>query len=198
MGKILTLVLPFFIIITLALCGVVYSHWSERVRIISRVKMGDLCVRIGSYKILVENEEEVNLAYGTSIKIWVRGEEEGGIWIGLVIANEGSLPAFVKYSVTLPEEFSYESYFYGPYKRGIPREVWAFWSGSIVEGYRNKPPNLNIGYKFVAWHHITWNCYVNGTRQYEGQIIYSAWFTSWSMTNKVSIYFELSGNHTKE
>jgi len=199
MSRTLTLLSLILIIISLAICGTTYTRWSEMIKIKGKVKMGDLCVRIGSCKVLVENKsrEEAQLAYGNPVKIWIEGSEEGGVWVGLVIANDGSIPAYIRYDIDLPKGFLYETYFYGPYKRGIPHKVWAFWDGSVVEGYSNEPPNLNKGYKFVAWYHITWNQYINGTQQYESKIVYRTWFTLWSMTNKVLLYFKLTGNHTE-
>jgi len=186
-------VLLIILMAILALCGATYSSWRDRVWIKSKVRMGNFYVDLGSCKVRMNGTGEADVSCGNPAKVWVRGNGSWGVWVGLIIANEGSLPFFTKYRVNLPEGFSCRSYFYGPYKRSIPREVWAFWNGSIVSGYNSRPPGLSKGYKFVAWHYIKFNGEVppNSTRSEDGVIVYRAWFTLWSANIVIRLHFDL-------
>lgn len=117
-------------IVALSLSGLTFAHWSDMVRIEGSAKMAHISTTIISYKALTPKEAE---AYST---VEASLSDDGHvltlscknlrpcwyIWVGLVIQNQGTLPANVKppaYEFEGPDGFDdyfeVTDYCYGPY-----------------------------------------------------------------------------------
>jgi len=98
-----------------------------------------------------------------------------GLWIGLVIKNEGSIPLKISHvSVEIssseePENWGITTYVYPQFHDGVGNKP--FW-GAVnclimpYPGYTSLPVTLNPGYKTVAWIHIEFN----GSGTYEFKV----------------------------
>lgn len=78
------------------------------------------------------------------------------LWIGLILANEGEIPARVNgVNISINgnyTESSVETYFYGPYKTGIGYQEWGRVDGCDLS-FNNYTYSLLLdqGYKGIAW-----------------------------------------------
>ena len=126
------MIIPF---LALAMLGVSYGHWSEKLTIIGTITMGENCILIGSYKVLTpvgydENRSIIDeLAYDKQSLVLTCSNVSccWNIIVGLKIHNVGTLP----HTVTKPlwnigeGDFEIETFLYGPYKAGYESvDVW--------------------------------------------------------------------------
>lgn len=128
-------------IIALSLTGLVYAHWSDTIKIEGKLEMAHIGIQIKSYKALLPKEDkdgniEAEISEdGHLLTItWTNLGPDRYAWIGLVIQNQGSLPAYVKapeYIFEGPDGFDdyfeTKEWFYGPYseKTGFGTlEIW--------------------------------------------------------------------------
>jgi len=158
-------------LILLTLTGMAYTHWADRVEIIGVVKTGKWRPEIGSYKIVTPvGYDEKNPVNGKisedkqSLLVTCANVSEGwNIWVGLIIANEGTIPAEISepdiyiWPTDQSGGFNVETYLYGPYDRGEHTEVW----GGVkmedlpFEGNVTGSITLNPSQKAVIWIEFT-------------------------------------------
>jgi len=131
--------------LTLLLTSQAYSLWYGKLRANFSVSIGELDVRIGSYKIIscCHCSHECPETYSSSANLSPNGKRltiifenvypEWKSYIGIVIANDGTLPAKLK-SVNVNligdseilDPFYYEVMYFGPYNEGdFARTVWS-------------------------------------------------------------------------
>ncbi|RLI28623.1 hypothetical protein DRO58_01755 [Candidatus Bathyarchaeota archaeon] len=158
-------------LILLTLTGMAYTHWADRVEIIGVVETGKWRPEIGSYKIVTpvgyDEENPVNGEISEdkqSLLVTCANVSEGwNIWVGLIIANEGTIPVemgepgiYIR-PLDQSESFNVEIYLYGPYDRGGHTEVW----GGVkmedlpFEGNVTGSIILNPSQKAVVWIEFT-------------------------------------------
>ena len=98
-----------------------------------------------------------------------------GLWVGLVIKNEGSIPLKMSYvsveviSSDEPENWEMTTYVYPQFHDGVGNKpFWGAVNCSIMPypGYTSLPTPLNQDYKTVAWIHIEFN----GSGTYEFKV----------------------------
>jgi len=126
-----------FLIIALAITGVAYSHWQEKIWVTGTIITGKWSNTIGSSKVLTpigydENRsiESTIINGGKTLRLVCANISSGwNIWVGLIIHNDGTVPTRVE-QPTIEivgadiQEFTINTYFYGPYSRGDHTEVW--------------------------------------------------------------------------
>ncbi len=153
------------LLLSLIACGLVYGRWKQRVTISGKSATGKLSLGLGSFKILKERDIELVYFKGEKVlEIYSNATPSWYLWVGLIIENNGSLPAYLEVTKEVPDSISIEEYFYGPYKRAIPRKVWALvrldggdkFVEPPPEGYEDQVPDLlEEGYKLVVWLRIS-------------------------------------------
>jgi hypothetical protein len=118
------------LLVAVSLSGLTYAHWSDTVRIEGTAKMAHIRTTIISYKALTPKKVQEYATVNASLS------EDGHlltlscsnlkpcwyIWVGLVLQNQGTLPANVKppaYEFEGPDGFhdyfEVADYCYGPY-----------------------------------------------------------------------------------
>ncbi|MCS7386225.1 MAG: hypothetical protein NDF55_05750 [archaeon GB-1867-005] len=129
------------LLIVLVISGFAYSHWNEILQISGKIKMGHFYVKIGSYKAVVPKEfrrvapiedDQMVLIDPYTLKVMCENVCSGWYaWIGLVVCNDGTLPAKIKAihvvfenQSELQDYLETEIYFYGPFDRGDFKVVW--------------------------------------------------------------------------
>ena len=125
--------------IVLSVVGLTYSAWTDTIYIEGNVKMAHVMMTIISEKVLTSKEYPKPIYEvsedGHLLTLNCSGLRECWyVWIGLVLQNQGSVPANVKppqYIFEGPDNFvqyfETEEYFYGPYPENTgfgTREVW--------------------------------------------------------------------------
>jgi len=157
-GTVLALILSVMLVLTLT--AYAYSAWSQSLRLNVYVKTGEFNVEIGSCKAVscfkhVEFEcDDCNdgfIIVENAFPGW-----EG--WIGLVIANEGTLPAelydvIIEASGDIADHIRVRDiYFYGPFKTSF-KEVWGHVTCDDLpfDGYVLPPIEMFPGEKVVVW-----------------------------------------------
>lgn len=138
--KILSALMGFTI--ALSAVGITYSAWSDKIYIKGEVKMAHVTMTIISEKVLTSKEVErySEITYerqedGHYLSITCDNLKECWfVWVGLVLQNQGTIPAKLKapeYFFEGPDGFGdyfeVEDYFYGPYPENTGfgnLEVW--------------------------------------------------------------------------
>jgi len=137
-GKLTALIL--IPIIALAILGITYSHWQQTLWITGTVTTGRWHQSIGSDKVVKpvgydENRSITDeiLPGNQTLQLTCTNISNGWhIWAGLVIHNDGTIPTKVEQpTITFfgangyEQNFTINTYFYGPYEDGKFTEVWA-------------------------------------------------------------------------
>lgn len=127
-------------LIAMAILGISYSHWQQTLFITGTVTTGKWGTEIGSCKVLYPHgyDEQMDIAdqktsNNQTLQIIIEGTTGSWyMWVGLVIPNDGMLPAQVKTpiyeyilnSMNIESCFTNTTYFYGPFNRGDFNAVW--------------------------------------------------------------------------
>jgi len=127
-------------LIALAILGITYSHWQQILTITGTITTGKWGTEIGSYKVLYPHgyDEQMPisdqlLSGNQTLQITIENTTSSWyMWVGLVIPNDGILPAQVKTpiykyllnSINIESYFTNTTYFYGPFDRGDFNTVW--------------------------------------------------------------------------
>jgi hypothetical protein len=116
------------ILVAMSLSGVAYSHWSDTVNIMGTVEMAHLEIVIGSEKVLSPHNDRITVSKPDKQTLQIIAEDVSPcwyVWIGLLIHNEGILPAEAKEPVitfedpdNLQDYIDSYTYFYGPHTGG--------------------------------------------------------------------------------
>jgi hypothetical protein len=145
--------------VSLSLAGYSYSAWTDKVVIIGKVKMAHISITAISHKVLWSKcvGKYSTILYDLSEDghtLWITAnnlQECWYVWIGLVLQNQGSLPALVKETVLriegfpeLVDIFETQYYFYGPYPESTGFGTLPTW-GSVKIGDQLEPDgNVNF------------------------------------------------------
>ena len=143
-GKILA-ILNLILILTI-INGLAHSHWQQTLTITGTVTTGKWGTEIGSSKVLYPHgyDEHMTITDQTlpdhqTLKITIENTTSSWYtWVGLVIPNDGILPAQVKTpiyeylsnSINIESHFTNTTYFYGPFDGG---DFNAVWDGTQIE-----------------------------------------------------------------
>ena len=126
-------------IIALAILGITYSHWQEKLYITGTVTTGRWHQSIGSDKVVkpVGYDETRSITdqiidEAQTLQLTCANISDGWhIWTGLVIHNDGTVPTSTEQPIIrftgaegYEQNFNINTYFYGPYERGGHIEVW--------------------------------------------------------------------------
>ena len=159
-------------IMALAMLGITYGYWREKLQITGTVTIGKWHQIIGSSKIVKPAGYDENRSIVGEILpnrqifqlICANVSDGWHIWVGLLIQNNGTIPTSVKEpSIHInynQNNFTIKTYFYGPYERGEHKEVW----GKVkmynlpFEGWKWADITLNSYQKAVIWIEFEFNC----------------------------------------
>ena len=160
------------LLILLILIGLSQAHWRDRLRIVGVVKTGKWTPEIGSYKIVTptgyDEYSPITATIGEEgqcLKVICVNVSTGWhIWVGLLVANDGTVPVKILNPqvlikpIDLSGNFTVNIYLYGPYSRGDHIEVWGEvdmedlpFSGSV------ETVALNPSQKAVIWIEFIFN-----------------------------------------
>jgi len=162
-------------IVALAIIGLAYSHWQETLTITGTVTTGRWHQSIGSDKvvkpvgydenrsitdIILPNNQTLQLTCANISDCW-------HIWAGLVIHNDGTVPTSVDEPIIqiigadgYQQNFTINTYFYGPYERGGHTDVWKNVTMSALPFDGSKDAGviiLNAGQTAVIWIEFKFN-----------------------------------------
>ena len=162
-------------IVALAIIGLAYSHWQETITITGTVTTGRWHQSIGSDKvvkpvgydenrsitdIILPNNQTLQLTCANISDCW-------HIWAGLVIHNDGTVPTSVDEPIIqiigadgYQQNFTINTYFYGPYERGGHTDVWKNVTMSALPFDGSKEAGviiLNAGQTAVIWIEFKFN-----------------------------------------
>ena len=160
--------------LTLLLTSQAYSLWYGKLRANFTVSVGELDVKIGSYKIIscCQCSHECPETYSSSANLSPNGKRltiifenvypEWKSYIGIVITNDGTLPAKLKsVNVNIIEDseilnsFHYEVMYFGPYNKGdFARTVWSnIKCCDDLESLSSTSPPITFypSQKIIAW-----------------------------------------------
>ena len=155
-------------LISLAITGYTYSHWTDIATVLTTVKMGHLEITINDEKFIC-NYTFYPGKTGDNKTLTISAEITQGwqIWVGIIIKNNGTVPATITHELTATNDIQYvgrfrnETHFYGPYTT-IPPEVWCELnegnppppSSPPPPGEQTPPIDLPVGQKLVVWQKI--------------------------------------------
>ncbi len=162
-------------IVALAIIGLAYSHWQQTLTITGTVTTGRWHQSIGSDKvvkpvgydenrsitdIILPNNQTLQLTCANISDCW-------HIWAGLVIHNDGTVPTSVDEPIIqiigadgYQQNFTINTYFYGPYERGGHTDVWKNVTMSALPFDGSKDAGviiLNAGQTAVIWIEFKFN-----------------------------------------
>jgi hypothetical protein len=150
-------------LISLAITGYTYSHWTDITTILGTVNMAHLEITIDKEKLIPDTSY---FKYPDNKTVYISATITTGweIWVGITIKNIGNLPVTITYEVTANKPnlyFSNETHFYGPYTT-VPPEVWCDLNQTNPPpplsppppGETTQPIDLPVGDKLVVWQKI--------------------------------------------
>jgi len=126
-------------LIAMVILGITYSHWQQTLSITGTVTTGKWHQSIGSDKVVKpvgydENRSIIDtiLPDNQTLQLLCANVSDcWHIWAGLVIHNDGTVPTSVDAPIIqiigadgYQQNFTINTYFYGPYERGRHTEVW--------------------------------------------------------------------------
>ena len=156
----------------LILTGISYAYWRDKLEIVAVVKTGRWISKIHSYKIVPPpgygEHSQVTAIIGEDCQCLnvtcVNVSTGWHIWIGILVANDGTVPVKIlnpQVLITprdLSENFTVNTYLYGPYSRGDHIKIWDEvnmedlpFNGSV------ETVALNPSQKAVIWIKFTFN-----------------------------------------
>jgi len=169
-------ILPLIPIIALAILGIAYSHWQQTLLIAGTVTTGRWHQSIGSERVVKpvgydENRsitEEILPSNQTLQLACANISDSWHIWAGLVIHNDGTTPTTVEQPTisfigadSYEQNFTVNTYFYGPYDDGEFTEVWAGHLNMTdlpFAPYYGPGILLNPGQTAIIWVEFKFNC----------------------------------------
>jgi len=181
-------------LISLAITGYTYSHWTDIITILGTINTGNLKITIDNQK-LIPNIGYSKTPDNKTVTISATITQGWQIWVGIIIKNNGTTPATITYGITPDNQpiwdayFTHNEYFYGPYLTNPPPEVWNNAPTLPPPGGISTPPELLAQNKLVAWQNIT----LSGTPPaftIEITVTYTATFHTW--TDTVSVIYTLT------
>ena len=164
----------------LILIGISQAYWRDRLRIVGIVKTGKWTPKIGSYKIVtLPDYDEHGLITATirekrqCLEVTCRNVSTGWyIWVGLLVVNDGTVPVKILSPqvsiepIDLNENFTVNTYLYGPYSSGDHIEAWDGIDTKNLSSYGSvktitlnpvKAVTLKPSQKAVIWIKFTFN-----------------------------------------
>lgn len=147
--------------------GLGYAVWTDTITKTYMLTVGTIETEIGSYKTITNyNDDLITVIQPNreTLQIICQVGPSWYLWVGLLIHNEGTLPVrIISFTISTNntdmwnEYFTYEEYFYGPFKDGEFTEVWAPYPPNTPPPPGNIPLStisLNHCQKMVAWQHL--------------------------------------------
>jgi predicted ribosomally synthesized peptide with SipW-like signal peptide len=149
-------------LISLAITGYTYSHWTDILTIFGNIQTGNLKITIDDQK-YISDQTYYPSKTGDNKTLTISAEitQPWQIWVGITIKNKGTVPVTITYTLTASNHIEYEGYFrnethfYGPYTT-IPPEVWDNIDGinPPPAGEQTPPIDLPVDQKLVVWQKI--------------------------------------------
>ncbi|RLF08805.1 MAG: hypothetical protein DRJ62_07915 [Thermoprotei archaeon] len=179
------------LVLSFMLMNTSVSMWLEDLDINASVSVGSADVRIKCYKVMSRccccccfciGNCSAQLVNGKVLNVVVGRIHDGSrVWIGLLLKNKGTLPAWVKGvevnyycgDVDIYNSLNVTAYFYGPFKFPGSISVWA-----LINSFRdcchnlpfphhvNPPVRVEPGERVIVWIKL----YVNSTSNLHGQL----------------------------
>ena len=155
------------ILISLAITGITYSHWSDTIYVQGTVKIAHRELTIDSQKVLVPTGVEFNESHPityqktqdnrTLILTCKNITSDWEIAIGLLIHNNGTLPLQLKETqITvfnntddITSDFNITTWYYGPYEKGTDFGALDVWN---VTTFDLIPPEGNVTLPITLYH----------------------------------------------
>lgn len=180
-------------LISLAITGYTYSHWTNIITILGTINTGNLKITIDNQKLIPDigySKTPDNKTVTISAEITTGWQ----IWVGIIIKNNGTTPATITYTIATNDTeaekwFSNQTYFYGPYLTP-PSNVWNNAPSLPPPGGASSPPELSTLYRLVAWQNITLSGTPTHAFTIKITVTYTATFSSW--TDTVSVIYTLT------
>ena len=176
-------------LISLAITGYTYSHWTDILTILGTINTGNLKITIDNQKLIPDigySKTPDNKTVTISAEITTGWQ----IWVGIIIKNNGTTPATITYTITTNNTstwqtyFTHNEYFYGPYATNPPPDKWENVPTPPPSGGLSSPPELPAQNKLVTWQNITLSdtCPQNAFTAIEITVAYTATFHTWTDT----------------
>jgi len=147
-------------LMSLAITGYAYSHWTDILTIIGNIQTGKIEITIDNQKLIPDigySKTPDNKTVTISAEITTGWQ----IWVGIIIKNKGTVPVTITHELTTSDKtheiyFRNEIHFYGPYTT-VPPQVWDDLNQMNLpppSGEQTLPIDLPAGDKLVVWQKI--------------------------------------------
>jgi hypothetical protein len=143
-------------LISLAITGYAYSHWTDILTIFGNIQTGNLKITIDNEKFICDYTIHTSKLNNKTVNILADITANWEIWVGIIIKNKGTVPATINYEITTNNQ-PYESYFendtrfYGPYTTTPPHELWEGFDPLNPPPGETPPIELPTNNRLVVW-----------------------------------------------